>query len=1149
VTRLADLFAVRRRFFRSVHLATDAQRPDASEGYLLTPLGKATLGRVLDGLANGRTERAWTLTGPYGVGKSAFVVMLAQLLCAGSAAATTAALRELHASDRPLERRFQQLRGAHIGLCPVLVSGTYGPLLPSLLDAAERSIKEMFRANARQQSLLRELHSLRASRGKVTELHRRVVKLFGDLAEYVCQQRGGGVLLVIDELGKCLEYAARGPERADEVFLLQELAEAASRSGSRPVVLITLLHQAFDRYAKDLAAETRAEWVKVQGRFADVAFLDAPGELLRLAARSIQRREGLPAQRYRAYDALAIEAVSMGLVPADQQSTLRHLAPLHPTVALLLPSLCRGPLAQNERSLFGFLTSTADGAFGAFLDAAVEGRDAAPTYTLDLLYDFIAATLGPAQYTHAAGRRWAAIDEAIARLPAGEPALSAMIIKSVGLLGLLGSRSVRASRELLCFALRPRAGSEGAIDEALERLTASSQVVFRRHSDAFALWEGSDIDLDAHFDDARRKSPGVEEIASLLGERMVLRPWVARRHFIETGTLRYFDVTLGTPAGAASSAEAALDGADGRIVYLLPDGGESHDDLLRAATGAARRTELVFGVPREGRALLTGVHDWCAWESVRSNVGALASDPVARRELSARIHFATDRLDAAVQSCFGLVDGSRVAWVHDGAATAWSGARALSSALSAVCDQSFSEAPLVRNELLNRRSLSSAAAAARRSLLDAMIAQGDVARLGIEGTPPEYSMYASLLAAGGLHRERDGRWGFGPPPAKDALRLAPAWRRIEGFLDGTEVEARPLRSLFDELAQRPIGLREGPMPVLFFAVVLSTPGEVALFEDGSFVPEITGAVVERLLRRIDHFAVARYRLDAGRLTVLRALWAALGLDEEAGKPIELTRAVVRRVSQLPRYSRGTRSVGATAIAARDVVLAARDPLRLLFRELPEALGLAPIERGVEGGVEGDAAVAGSEYAARLAAVLRELAGAHPALLVSIERRIADRLGVAGEGQAFRDELTARARRVVGLAVDLRLKAFLGRALEPQARHHEWLEGVAMVVGNRPPAEWTDGEITRFEVGLEEVRALFLRAEDLVGGGAEARREQPWRPEQLREIEGAEREILRMLEGRFGGEKEVWLAALSRTLNTLREPAGGSEHGATEGEMR
>ncbi len=328
MSRLSDLFEVRRRFFRSVHLATDALRPDACEGYVLTPLGQATLGRIVDGLGDDRTERAWTLTGPYGVGKSAFVVLLAQLLNGSPNPAESSAVRALHAADRPLERRLQQLRGTSRGFCPVLVSGTYGPLLPALLDAVERAILGMFRPSAHQHILLRDLRALRVSRAKTTDLHRRAIKLFGDLADFVHQKQGRGVLVVVDELGKCLEYAARGPKGADEVFLLQELAEAASRSGAHPILLVTLLHQAFDRYAKDLAAETRAEWVKVQGRFEDVAFLDAPGELLRLAARTIRRRDDLPAERYRHYDALASEAIALGLAPQDQLATLRQLAPL-----------------------------------------------------------------------------------------------------------------------------------------------------------------------------------------------------------------------------------------------------------------------------------------------------------------------------------------------------------------------------------------------------------------------------------------------------------------------------------------------------------------------------------------------------------------------------------------------------------------------------------------------------------------------------------------------------------------------------------------------------------------------------------------------------------------------------------------------------
>lgn len=1112
MTRLGELFTVRRRFFRSVHLATDAWRADACEGYVLTPLGKATLGRVLDGMEPGRTERAWSLTGPYGTGKSAFVVLLAQLLAAVSDEGTRRAIDEVRAGDVGLGGRVRRRRAGGKGMLPVLVSGTYGPLIPPLLDAVERAVRETLRASAKREALLGEVVSVRRSRAKGAELHRRVVKVFESLCALACDRGGDGVLLIVDELGKTLEYAARGPGDADEVFLLQELAEAASRSGAKPMVLVTLLHQSFDRYARSLSAETRAEWSKVQGRFEDVAFVDAPGELLRLAARSLSRDPRRDPADFAAWEALADRAVALDMAPAEQRELLAQLAPLHPTVALLLPSLCRGPLAQNERSLFGFLTSTADGAFGAFLAESAAGS---PTYTLDRLYDHLAATLGPAQYTHAAGRRWAAIDEALARLPTDEPAASARVIKAVGLLTLLGSRAVRASRGGLAFALE----DASEVQHAIDRLVAASHLVYRRHSDAYALWEGSDIDLDAHFDDARRRAPGFDEVSTLLRERMVLRPWVARRHFFQTGTLRHFELSL---RGARGAGESLADAdSDGRIVYLVPEADESHDDLVAAATAAERSEAVVYGVPRDAGELLSSVGEWFAWDSVRGRVGALAGDPVARRELSARIHFASDRLEAAVQSCFGLLDGARVDWVYDGELRRWSGARELSRALSSVCDRAYPHSPVLRNELINRRALSSAAAAARRALIDAMVARAGEARLGIEGAPPELSMYASFLAAGGLHRERDGVVGFGPPPDDDPLRLRPAWERVETFLDETEGEAKPLRALYDALRGAPVGMRDGPMPVLLFAVLLASPGEVALFEDGSFVPELSSATVERLLRQPGRFTLARYRVDEGRRAVLNAVASALGLAG-APTPVGLAREVVRRVGQLPRYARNTRTVSPPALATRDAVLAARDPLKLVFDDLPRALGFSIVERG--------ASVDAEAYAKALAAALGELSSAHRALLATVERKVAEALAVSGDGAFLRAELASRAKRIQGIATDLRLRAFLGRAAFAEGSHAEWLEGIAMVVGNRPPSEWTDGEMARFELGLAEVTAMFERAELLAGprSGAVLRADDP------RAVEVAERDILRLLEGRFGAQRDAWRRALERALDAAKE---------------
>ena len=68
------------RFLRSVRLERDINEPDALDGYSLTAQARTVLRRMLASLLASGTERAWTLTGPYGSGKSAFTLFLTRLL-------------------------------------------------------------------------------------------------------------------------------------------------------------------------------------------------------------------------------------------------------------------------------------------------------------------------------------------------------------------------------------------------------------------------------------------------------------------------------------------------------------------------------------------------------------------------------------------------------------------------------------------------------------------------------------------------------------------------------------------------------------------------------------------------------------------------------------------------------------------------------------------------------------------------------------------------------------------------------------------------------------------------------------------------------------------------------------------------------------
>ena len=95
-----------------------------------------------------------------------------------------------------------------------------------------------------------------------------------------------GIVLIVDELGKALEHAARN---SGDIFVLQELAEFAASYQTPGLLLVTLLHQSFEQYAAGLRASTRNEWAKVQGRFADIAFQEPPEQVLHVLAKAIQQ--------------------------------------------------------------------------------------------------------------------------------------------------------------------------------------------------------------------------------------------------------------------------------------------------------------------------------------------------------------------------------------------------------------------------------------------------------------------------------------------------------------------------------------------------------------------------------------------------------------------------------------------------------------------------------------------------------------------------------------------------------------------------------------------------------------------------------------------------------------------------------------------
>jgi hypothetical protein len=72
--------------------------------------------------------------------------------------------------------------------------------------------------------------------------------------------------------------------------------------------------------------------------------------------------------------------------------------------------------------------------------------------------------------------------------------------------------------------------------------------------------------------------------------------------------------------------------------------------------------------------------------------------------------------------------------------------------------------------------------------------------MGIDGYPPERSMYESLFARGGLHRPSDSSgWELTDPSSEDPLNLKPIWDAISHFIFVSPPEIRPVAELYSLL--------------------------------------------------------------------------------------------------------------------------------------------------------------------------------------------------------------------------------------------------------------------------------------------------------------------------------------------------------------
>ena len=1116
--KLTSFVRVRQGGIRSINVERDVQQAALADEYVLTAQACATLSRILDGTGVISPTRTWTLTGPYGSGKSYFGLFLMNLMCV-SLPAHSHALAQLRQADPRLTERvleFIHPNGSR-GLLPIPITGFRSSLQMCLKHGFQQALQPLA-CNDQIHSLLSEdVWTSSTDSHKLLQWVERLLWL-------ITQPDAGytGIVLILDEMGKLLEYTAANPDSTD-IYLLQELAEFANRNRETAFFFVGILHQAFERYAGNLDTTTQLEWAKVQGRFEDCAFQEPPDQQMRLLANALELGDqGLPPAVIESTKRYAAEAIENGWNPAlmatEEFTDLCVRAyPLHPTALVALPYVFRR-LAQNERSLFAYLASSEPFGFQEFLQQQTPPTD----IRLANLFDYLAANFQGRLYSSLRARPLTETLERLSNFADLDP-LAMDVLKTIGVLNWLAEVSpLQASQARLYFALNAPDRSESQIQEAMRGLQSRSLVTYRRFNQTYGIWQGSDVDIEERMQEARQRLSSTFSLAETVQQFLSPRPLVARRHSYQTGTVRYFEVYYVDGQTHDQLSLEPSDGASGIVLLCLPANHAETEDFTRWAKAslAEQRPDLVVCIIKRTARMVELMNELRCLHWVKDNTPDLRDDPVARRELRTRVNMLTtlvqNELDRTL-STDQLSNAAGCGWFYRGEDVSTDARRSLSHLLSMVCDSLYPHSPRVWNELINRRTLSSQGAAARRNLIEAMLRQAAQPRLGITGYPPERSMYESLLHVSGLHRPvGPAYWEFFDPSDEDPLRLRPLWQAIADYVFATSPEPRGVQELFGQLTGAPYGLTAGVAPVLLCAFLIVQRDETTLYQEGSLLPEPDIADWEVLLRRPELFAVAGCRVTGSRTAVVERL--ARGFHV-APATMPVVRELIRRLKGLPEHAWRTQRLSDSALAVRRAIEGARSPERLLFLELPAALGCPSFaEDDVDlGQVEAFFDV--------LNRVLTELNSATPRLLIRARDSLLSAFGLplGEEGWQHFRKLAGELEPQVTQPSLLPLLRRVAGATDTRAA----LDSALAYVADRPLRSWSDADAERFGRQAQALGKLF-RAERN-GGHAHA----SLTPiQETRSVQVADR-LRGYLRAEFTDDPGIVAAALQVLLNEYR----------------
>ena len=832
-----DYISVNENFQYSVNLQFDINNISKIKEYIPTKDGCELLDQYFNSVLNSK-NRATTLIGPYGKGKSHLLLVLITLLNNYNTEDKKDIdnfLNKIKKVDSETYETIKNIREKKTKLMPIIINSNYGDLnqafLLALSEALERenlssivvntyfdiALKVIMKWEDEYKDVIGEIKKclseyncsfkdLKQGLKNYSEEHYEIfknvyscilqgqefnplvnsdiVKIYKDMAHEITEYGYSGIFIVFDEFSKFLEYVENSHMMKD-LKLLQDFAELANRTGENEQIhLSCITHKTINQYAKNLTDDKLNAFKTVEGRFKELYFNRSIEQNYEIVSYALNKKDGyddLFNTFYNKYLKTYEEIKSLAIfknVDKIEDVLYRGCYPLNPLTVYCLVQLSE-KIAQNERTLFTFLTDDDQNGLKYFISNNSKGL-----FNVSKIYDYF-KPLFKKETTETIRNIWLKSENALAKCNEIE---EKDIIKSLSIIYMINETEILTPDDnTLKLSVDM---SDSKYEEIINKLIDKSIIKRRKITNELDFTNIYNRELSKEIKKLSENQFYDINIKDLINEVETKKYSLPRRYNEEFKITRFFDNIFMAEEELLSIKNLDIlfenNYCDGVIINLIRDSRNvqsiiDHFSELKNDRVVLRIPKTIFpknivSLLREYKSIEYLINNK-ENEEANSELSLIKKETLEVLEEQISVYFSSDNIQEYL-----YMDKKNKNVTN------------LSSYLSDICFNIYSKTPIVNNEMINKRDLSAPIKKARDIVIDTVL-NNDLSLIKSK-TSAEATIYKAIVDKKNT------------PSIKEVLNI------INSFVEKSENKKLSFNELYKKLDSKPYCIRKGIIPIL-----------------------------------------------------------------------------------------------------------------------------------------------------------------------------------------------------------------------------------------------------------------------------------------------------------------------------------------------